>query len=430
MINSFQQKEQANTFRKQGLLEDALPIYKKLWTSPTKDKFDAAGYLHCLRKLKISEEAMELAIECEKLYTNFTWCRIEIIWTYIGSLKQQKENASLASVLPLAIKIMNLSPDDLQKNITVLFVLKKSKQFNKLDIACQWIDRINPDTLDKVPVTLEKGSTAWSNYLIWHHHKVRCLIYQKEYQKAIDIVGNIIVEANQVSKYFRCLEAHAFEKSGQINMASQILKDLCQNKKLDWWILHQYANLLKNSDKKELSLVKMYHAASIAYKIESIVTLLHDISLLCKELNRMEESYYHIMLHKLIREKKGWLVKEDVNQLINEVGSTLNITASLEYREVLMKCKSFWGNSVQDKMQSIKVNDKRKRKNLLKGHLTQVKENNPFCFIKTSETSYFCYKSDITGETNEGQKVQFDAIPSFDRKKNKESWKAVNIVLI
>ena len=46
------QKQLANDLRKQGLFLEALPLYKELYERSSKDKFDAAGYLHCLRKLK------------------------------------------------------------------------------------------------------------------------------------------------------------------------------------------------------------------------------------------------------------------------------------------------------------------------------------------------------------------------------------------
>ncbi|WML58108.1 hypothetical protein [Neobacillus sp. PS2-9] len=431
MSNLQQQKQQANSLRKQGLLKEALPIYHELWKTTTKDKFDAAGYLHCLRKLNMNEEALSLVKECEKDYSDFNWCRNEIIWTYIGSLKMMNETASIGSVLPIANKIMKLNPDELPKNTTVLFVLKKAKQFKKWDIATLWVDRINPDTLDKEPITLSKGTTGWSNFLIWHHHKVRCLIHQKKYQEAIEMVNSIINKANQEKKFFQCLAAQAYEQMGKSDKAIQVLTDLSKHKKVDWWIVHQLANVLKNKGEKEKALKKMYQAATLSYRLESIVTLLHDIALICKELNRLEESYYHLLLLKLIREKKEWVVKGDVEQLIKETGNYLNLTNMMNYKDVLHQCRTYWNTiAASDNKKTIEGNSKRESKNALNGTLIQVKDEKPFCFIKTPDESFFCYKSDIKGEAKEGLKVKFDAIPSFDKKKQQESWKAINIVLM
>lgn len=426
-----EQKQQANTLRKQGLLLEALPIYQGLWKGENKDKYDVAGYLHCLRKLHRYEEAMNVVKECPNDFIDLDWCRNEMIWTHIGYLKKGGEQASIGSILPLANKIMSLNPDDLQKNTVVLFVLKKAKQFKKWEVATSWVDRINPESLEKGTITLSKGTTVWSNYLIWHHHKVRCLIFQKRYQEAIELVDNTISDASQVKKFFLCLKAHAFEQMGETEKAIIIFEELSNHKKTDWWIVHQYANALNRKGEKEKALIKMFQAASLSYKLESIVTLLFDIASLCKELNRMEEFYFHLLLYKLIREKQEWSLKEDIEKLILETGVTLNRTQKITYKDVLQQCRCYWGiPNVSDKKRSREKKPNRQMKQDLLGNLTQVKVDKPFCFIKSSEDSFFCYKSDIKGEPIEGLKVKFDIIPSFDKKKQQESWKAINVVSI
>jgi len=52
----------------------------------------------------------------------------------------------------------------------------------------------------------------------------------------------------------------------------------------------------------------------------------------------------------------------------------------------------------------------------------------PFCFINSKDgQSFFCSKTDLPPDVREGGELVFDAIPSFDKKKNQESWKASNI---
>jgi hypothetical protein len=52
----------------------------------------------------------------------------------------------------------------------------------------------------------------------------------------------------------------------------------------------------------------------------------------------------------------------------------------------------------------------------------------PYCFIKTDdEQSFFSSRSSLPSKVMDGDEVCFDAIPSFDKKKNKESWKASHI---
>lgn len=69
-----------------------------------------------------------------------------------------------------------------------------------------------------------------------------------------------------------------------------------------------------------------------------------------------------------------------------------------------------------------------KVKKRLVGKVSLGWSDRPFCFIiAKDEQSFFCYKSDLPPDIADGNEVTFDAIPSFDKKKNKESWKASDI---
>ena len=55
-------------------------------------------------------------------------------------------------------------------------------------------------------------------------------------------------------------------------------------------------------------------------------------------------------------------------------------------------------------------------------------KNESFGFINAKNgISAICFTRDLPENINNGDEVIFDAIPSFDKKKNKESWKVVKI---
>ena len=65
---------------------------------------------------------------------------------------------------------------------------------------------------------------------------------------------------------------------------------------------------------------------------------------------------------------------------------------------------------------------------MLKGKLKMGPLERPYCFLLSDGTgSYYCRKSDLPTGITDGVMLQFDAIPSFDKKKNQESWKAINV---
>ena len=67
-------------------------------------------------------------------------------------------------------------------------------------------------------------------------------------------------------------------------------------------------------------------------------------------------------------------------------------------------------------------------KRMLKGKLKMGPPERPYCFLLSdTQESFFCRKTDLPHGVADGVMLQFDAMPSFDKKKNQESWKAVNV---
>lgn len=64
----------------------------------------------------------------------------------------------------------------------------------------------------------------------------------------------------------------------------------------------------------------------------------------------------------------------------------------------------------------------------MRGKILLGNPERPFCFIQgDNRESFFCFKSDLPKGVNDKETVSFNAIPSFDKKKNKESWRAADI---
>lgn len=424
MNTLYQKKEQANELRKNGRLEEALPLYQSLWES-AQDKFNGAGLLHCLRKLRRFEEALPLAKELEKQHIGFDWCRREIIWTYIGGyLNTLTEKDTMRKTLNIANHILTLQPDDLAMQKVVFAVLKKAKQLKKWDIGCEWVDRITPENIDSSPIKTERGDTGWSYQTIWYLHKIRCLIHQNLFQDAIDKVDFVLQSPNEKEKYFKRLKASALLKQGDIDQAEAILQTLCRARRVEWWLMYDYAMLMSEKGEKTVALDYMYKAASSQKRLEGILGLILDAAALAKELNRMEESYYHLQLYKLIRERNEWSISESAMKELQELPAKHDFPSSVTFHEALKKCRTYWG--VASPEQTSIPKKKNKRTNLA-GTVKLAKEGAPYCFIHCNKESFYCLISDFPASPVDGMSVKFDAIQSYDKKKQKESWKAVNI---
>lgn len=419
-------KNEASDLRKAGKLEDALFLYKKSWNE-TGDKYDGAGLLHCLRKLKLFDEAVVFAEELLSKYPDFEWCQKEVIWTYLqGSLDRLSEEEPLVNVVNTATKIMNLNPDGLAAKITVFKVLKSAKSHDSWDTVNEWITKADPNSLNSKPMMDKSGREGWSDQSLWYNYRIKGLIEKGDLRNAITLVDEVLERFPKQGKFFLRLKGLALHRSGDNAESEKIYQSLCSRDKTDWWILFEYAKVLRDSGRNEEALKLMYKAANGHSKLDSMVSLFSDIGMLCKEIEKYEEARAHLVLCKYVRMGKGWSVAEsltDISDGLNKIIGNKNEPPSL--KDALNACRSEW-RKIEDRSDDSAVY--RKQKKGLTGKVRLGRSDQPFCFIiGKDKDSFFCHRSDLPNNITDGEDVIFDAVPSFDKKKNKESWKASNI---
>lgn len=408
----------ANELRKSGDIDSALPIYKELWET-SKDKFAAAGLLFCLRKKKMFDEALPLAEEAYSRFPEFEWCKNEYIWTIIqGKLFTFPEDGQLIELVAIVNKVIELTPDEIAYKITIFKLLKSAKKHGDWNLINEWITKLSPDIL----TGYTDEETGWTDKVLWYYYRVIGLIYSHNEEKAIEIVNESCGEFYKQKKYFERLKAKAFISLNKIDNALEVYTTLVSGKP-DWWLLHEYGNLLIKQGKASEGINYLIKAAiAPPMKPELKVTLFSDIGTLLLNLKKTEQALVHFRLAKTVREQHGWGLG-DLNEKITNSGGQLNETNDL--RTLIIKCQNIW-NAFFPKNAYNSGNSKRTRE--LTGKITSLIEGRSFCFIKTQDNeSYFCNVSDLPKGAIINQIVKFDVVPSFDKKKNKETLKAVNV---
>ena len=430
MTNLTEQEQKAIGFRKTRNFKEALPLYRNLWKE-TEDKFDGAGLLHCLRKLELFDEAIVFADELIVKYPDFEWCRNEFIWTYIqGVVNKLGEEESLEKVIEIANKIMSFYPTVLARKLTVFKVLKYAKSSKHWEIVNEWVIKIAPDSLSSKPMIDDSGREGWSDQALWYNYRINGLIEKGNKKEAITTVDEILERFPKQRKFFLRLKALANYLLGKLPESEEIYKNLCSGYKPDWWMLHEYAKTVRDIGRKEDALKLMYQATSGSSKLESMVSLFVDIGMLCKELGKYEEARIHLVLCKYIRNEKGWTVPESIINTVNDLNKIIgNDKKPSSLKEALRICRSEWSKLLckENDLKNLSYKNRKIKKGLV-GKVNLGRIDRVFCFIITKdEQSFFCYKSDLPPDITDGSDVTFNAIPSFDKKKNKESWKATNI---
>jgi len=431
MSNHFEKSREANELRKSGQVEKALVLYREL-SKDSLDPFVAAGLLHCLRKQRFFEEALPLCDDMLQQHTDSDWCRNEIIWTLIqGKLERLDESASVEETASVAVSILALNPrESATKWRIVRRVLKAAKSRNRWDIISHWVYKVNPEELSTVPMKDDLGREGWCDQAVWYNYRVRSMIETGDKEQAISLTQTAIDRFPHQSKFFRRLEALAALRLARLVEAEKIYSNLCSTSRPDWWILHEHAQVLRELGKPEEALRLMCKAAASHKKLDSLVSLFADIGFLCSELQLRKDARNHLLLCKYVREEQRWSIPHSIDTALSSLNKELaELAFPTDLKDSLATCRTFWFRTLgvhdDPRVQSL---ERKKIRQTLRGKLILGHAERPFCFISSeSGDSFFCLKSDLPKEITDGATLVFDAIPSFDKKKNKESWKAVNI---
>jgi tetratricopeptide (TPR) repeat protein len=429
--NRFEMSKVANDLRKKREFEKALPLYREL-SKDDSDSYSAAGLLRCLRELRLFDQALPLCIPTNRNHLVLDWYRNEVIWTLIqGKLQELDESAPLDEVVSAAALIFALEPEGtVAKWSIVRRVLKAAKLRNRWDIVSKWIERVNPDELSTKPMKDERGRDGWCEQAIWHNFRIRSEIEVGDKQQAIVAAQRAIGLFPQQAKFFKRLEALGNFRLGRLVEAEVLYGKLSDGGRSDWWILNEHAHVLRDLGKHQEALVLMCKAALSNKKLELLVSLFSDIGFLCHKTELKQDARNHLLLCKHIREEQGWSIPQVVSSLATELDrELLDLAGPVGLNSALLECQKFWRRTVGAQYDSREPSLRsRGVKRMLKGKLKMGPPGRPYCFILSdARESYFCRKSDLPQAATDGVMLQFDAMPSFDRKKNQESWKAVNV---
>lgn len=423
------ESQKANQLRKEGKVKEALEIYSKLWKNG-KDPYTGAGYLHCLRKTNQIKKALDLAYELISLNFDIPWVRSELIWIFIqGELNECSE---FSRAIPIAEKIMQLQPDENGTKTVVRLMSKLAIDGGQWGDGEKWLDRVKKDTLTDQKL----GDSEWTEKITWYYRKIKCLFEQGKYGECVSLCDEIekISLPDEVGRFILRIKAKALAGLGRYDLSIGYYEQICKFK-AEWWMLAEYAEVLNHSGKKEDALKKYYEAVSSFNHLDKMVGIFDEIGLLCKDLSLEEEAFAHFNLEKLVRDEQGWKIKDSLNSNIQDlINKRPQISQHDNIKDALNACRDIWKKAGVQKyreepprrrpVEPARENHRQRRTGL--NGIVKMKDG-PFFFIKAQNESIICFKKEISGDFSEGEKVLFDAEPSFDRKKNIESWKAINV---
>jgi len=342
--------------------------------------------------------------------------KLDFAWTLYHVKIQNFKNEE--ELLDSARFITEMLPQkDLNTNRNCVYtssifkVLKYLNSEEEYFAMCDWIEKLNPDLLDERPYR-NYGQLQKSKKEKYYDWATKAYLKSMEYEKCIDAskiaLNTFKTFLNDGDVWYKWRIAKSLMELNRFNEALEYYLEVIKVKN-DWYMYRDIAEIHYNLKKPMDALKYLCHAvlAPIPASIKA------NVYYLCYRVFKSfnpEMALKHAELFYLLKEEKGHSMPYEIEQL--------NIDSrDLNRRELEREITGLWTQ--------YKYKDQKHQ------HGTVVKyiQDKNFGFIKTEEgDEIFFHKNEFSGsDIYIGQLVSFYTEKSFDKAKNKQSLKAVNV---
>jgi tetratricopeptide (TPR) repeat protein len=385
MPTLFEFSQQISKYKKENKCSEALAYFKENKGNFTKEQIRSNEYiisdiLSCLRHLnKLDAGFQFLSIygikindqQKERILIAYGW----LLWAkykadnekngflateddYIDGDDEQKEKVNfdyekseLLEKIETLISILNSFKSDYTKNLLsnlfhVVLKSEKNKPAPNWKLLNEFCDKIDREKLSKECSTIQverkgklKDMELASDFENWYAYKTKALEKLGRWQECLNLSKEALekIEKFHYSNdvWFSRRIALSKRNLGNIEDAIQELQTILK-KKREWFIQKELAELYFEKGDLELALKHAIDAINNFGQLEFKVDLLYLLGKILKQQKKLELSFQHFSLSKLIRQKEGWKLPQklldelktfsfpeipqtDLNKLINEL---------------------------------------------------------------------------------------------------------------
>jgi len=422
------QYAQAKQALRSGNYSEALSLFEKLWDT-AKTPQVAWGYGQSLRKAGRLVEAEAFLREALEQFSDNEWLKKELFWTlYDKEIKPAREQGDLPRLLRSADQMIGLVEDAWAISRLALAIIKVAKQKGKWSVVLSWANRIDPSVLSSAPKSMGK-QRGMAEKEIWHLNRSRALYELGKYQEAREaaLAGlNDYPQSFFLARIAALALAYSPPQERHAHEALQELENLLEHPRADWYLkadLAQVAMLAGDLQKAQrfIGQALLETKQNPKYMLKGFKTVVE----LALSIGDPIVAFYHLELIKQVRKREGWKVSGKLQPLEREVIKALTMqdtekpTLPENFQALLRICRNTWRTWAF-------IGERR-----FTGTIKRLKDKFGFIARDDAQEDVFVLIRDLPKRARrEGARVEFSIVKSFDKKKNRESTRAVRIVLL
>ncbi|GHO56045.1 cold shock domain-containing protein [Ktedonobacter robiniae] len=419
----------------------AAEIYKQIHTNRPSDSYAASRYIHCLRKLRKSQEAMDFGWSLSKelranQYVHNAWAWA--IYDYYFKTSENKEDdeadhikstsqdeATFKKMQNAAEYILKNSPetDTLIRTKIVFGICREAKQRGKWQIVYKFANQLDPAQLTKEPY--QQG--RMSDQERWFYSMIKAL-FEMGQNEGCQKLAQQGAENYPSNKHFRWWNAVTKARMGHQEEALTELQNLDKQYQ-EWFIREDIAKICEQLQRTDDAWIWYCKAASLQGPIKGRYKMIGHMSVPLQQLGRNQEAYEHLRLAHLLAEREGWDKAKTAQELREQMellqsGDTTQITPQTytpqDGYQLQRKLQNLWRDEIAGTLPH------------RQGFIKTVNEEKQFGFIRSDTDDFHFSFRDLPRNTSPtpSMQVEFDVEESYDRKKQRNSFKAIHIRLI
>lgn len=420
------QSQAADELRKAKKFAEAIPLYQEmLEINPS--AYATRWLIYCLRKSGEIEEAFTTAQEALKQYPQDSYLRSEMAWViYDRDIKPAKDAGDIGRLINTARKALDLDPEnELLIKVAGQAVMKTAKSANNTDwkIVAEFAQKINPDTLSEEKRKSADGKYYMSEKEDWFVNVSRAFLECGEFQNAINI-ASIGLESFPNEIFLIRTIALAQFRSGDPHTAAETMMPLLTHPRTTWYIRSELAEIEMQLGNTEEAYRLLCQALQTRQDYQYKVKNLERFAEVCLLMDKLEEGYTTLAFTRAVRTQAGYPIPETLIQLEKKFQQAFISNGQTPpdlpkgQSELTQLCEKIWKNSAAEGLQRYR------------GKVTGVNPDRKYAFIRPveGEISPIVFGTDLPRDCRvDGTLVEYSLEKSFDKKKNRDSFKAVHV---
>lgn len=414
--------DEADSLRKAGKLSEAEARFAQLWSQqPTQ----MAGwrYVYCLRKQGKLQEAERVAREAAAKFPRDKYTVSELAWVlYEAYLKPAKEEDDLAEALPALQELAQLPLEGLALTRVALVAMKLAKSKNRWEMVLEWANKLQPNELDVQPITLSDGKKGMPDRETWHINRSHALYELGRFAEARQ-QAQIGLKDFPDDLWLGRYAAKAASAQGDVDQALAEYRLLVNHPRADWYIKAELAELEYLAGNLEeayrLLCESLQKLKAQEFKLPYFVIMAR----LALDMGKHEIAAKHLALARAIRQENNWRVPREEVEAERALEAACPNLPELpsNTRELTRMCQKCWQEGASLGLQRVR------------GYVKGITPDRHYTFItqENGGEDVYVHMRDLPEEARRsGTRVEYGLKKSFDRKKNRESFVATDVVVI